>query len=365
MQVFFWLNCFPSANGVSTNISPRTIVTGQTVDYNKHCRLEFGSYVQTHEQHDNLMAPRTTGAVTLRPTGNAQGGYYFMSLTTGRRISRNRWTALPMPQDVINRITQMGQQQHADEGIEFQDRDRRDVGDQGNEEDNMNNNDDHSVIQIDQDDDDNNNYDYNYNNGYDYAYQEVNGGANGEQEAVRVPIEEIQDYVPPEGWAGPIEQENMEPGEVMAEDQGEEVIAEPNNIDEQDNVGVERDMDLRYGERTGAYNLRPRRARDYGHLHTTVGHSVLTQLSMKQGLKAFGDQGREAVLSEIKQLHDRGVIQPKSPSTMSIQDKRDALEYLMFLKKRGAEKLKEGDALTAVSSGCTQLKRRRVHLLCR
>jgi hypothetical protein len=124
----FWLNCFPSANGVSASISPRTLVTGQTVDYSKHCKVEFGSYVQTHKQHDNSMAPRTTGAVALRPTGNAQGGYYFMSLTTGWRISQNRWTALSMPQDVISRITQMGQQQHADEGIEFQDRDRRDVG---------------------------------------------------------------------------------------------------------------------------------------------------------------------------------------------------------------------------------------------
>jgi hypothetical protein len=93
----FWLNCFPAANGVSTTVSPRTTVTGQGIYYDRHCQLEFGSYVQTHEQHDNTMAPRTTGAIALRPTGNAQGGYYFMSLTTGRRISRNQWTALPMP----------------------------------------------------------------------------------------------------------------------------------------------------------------------------------------------------------------------------------------------------------------------------
>jgi hypothetical protein len=119
----FWLNCFPNANGISRSMSPRTMVTRQGIDYDKHCRLEFGSYVQTHEQHDNSMAPRTTGAIALRPTGNAQGGYYFMSLTTGRRISRNRWTPLPMPQDVINRIIELGQQQHMAEGIEFYDRD--------------------------------------------------------------------------------------------------------------------------------------------------------------------------------------------------------------------------------------------------
>jgi hypothetical protein len=83
----FWLNSFPPRDGVSESMSPREIVTGQKVDYSKHCKLEFGTYVQTHEEHDNTMLSRTTGAVALRPTGNVQGGYYFMSLTTGRRIS--------------------------------------------------------------------------------------------------------------------------------------------------------------------------------------------------------------------------------------------------------------------------------------
>jgi hypothetical protein len=36
------------------------------------------------------MATRTTGANALRPTGNAQGGYYFYSLDTGRGLNRNR-----------------------------------------------------------------------------------------------------------------------------------------------------------------------------------------------------------------------------------------------------------------------------------
>jgi hypothetical protein len=72
---------------------------------------------------------------------------------------------------------------------------------------------------------------------------------------------------------------------------GEEVFGEPDNNNNQGNNNIERDMDLQYGEGTGAYNLRPRRARDYGHLHTMIGHSVFTQLSMMQGLKTFGAQG--------------------------------------------------------------------------
>jgi hypothetical protein len=78
----FWLNSFPHPNGVSAELSPRTIITGQAVDFNRHCKYEFGEYVQTHEQHDNSMAPRTIGALAMRPTGNAQGNYYFFSLST-------------------------------------------------------------------------------------------------------------------------------------------------------------------------------------------------------------------------------------------------------------------------------------------
>ena len=82
----FWLNCFPSANGVSTVMSPRAIVVSSTLDYTKHCQLEFGAYVQTHEEHNNSMAARTTGETALFPTGNYQGDYYFYSLTSGRSL---------------------------------------------------------------------------------------------------------------------------------------------------------------------------------------------------------------------------------------------------------------------------------------
>jgi len=100
----FWLNCFPPNDGISPTLSPRAIIVGTQIDYAKHCKLEFGTYVQTHEDHDNTMATRTTGAIALRPTGNEQGGYFFFSLTTGRVLNRNRWTTLPMPAEVIDRV---------------------------------------------------------------------------------------------------------------------------------------------------------------------------------------------------------------------------------------------------------------------
>ena len=52
---------------MSETLSPHATVVGLEIDYLKHCKLEFGTYVQTHEDHDNSMAARTTGAIALRP----------------------------------------------------------------------------------------------------------------------------------------------------------------------------------------------------------------------------------------------------------------------------------------------------------
>lgn len=105
----FWIHAFPADDGASATISPRELVTGIALDSTKHCMIPYGAYVQTHEQHDNTMASRTIGAIALRPTGNAQGGHFFYSLSTGRRIVRNNWAEVPMPADVIDRVTKMAE----------------------------------------------------------------------------------------------------------------------------------------------------------------------------------------------------------------------------------------------------------------
>jgi hypothetical protein len=96
MACVFWLNMFPPTNDISNTLNPCTLMMGIDLDYHKHCRLEFGTYVQTHEEYDNSMNSQTTRAIALHPTGNQQGGYYFMSLTMGCNLMWNHWTKLPM-----------------------------------------------------------------------------------------------------------------------------------------------------------------------------------------------------------------------------------------------------------------------------
>ena len=99
-------------------------------------------------------------------------------------------------------------------------------------------------------------------------------------------------------------------------------------------------MDDQYGPGGSSYNLRPRKSRDYGHLHTTLEYTALTQYTMERELKEFGEDGVQAVAKEMKQLHDREVIEPTKASDMTRDEKRRALRYLMFLKKKRCGRIK-------------------------
>jgi len=93
--------------------SPRSLMTGVPLDYKKHCPLHLGSYAQTHEEPDptNTLNTRTVGAICLGPTDNLQGSQKFFSLQSGKLITHRTWTALPMPQEVIDRVNAIGMSQ--------------------------------------------------------------------------------------------------------------------------------------------------------------------------------------------------------------------------------------------------------------
>ena len=83
------LNHFPPKGGISATISPKTIMTGETLDMKRDLRLQIGQYCQVHEEDllCNSQLPHMRGAICLGPSGNVQGGYKFMSLQTGKKIT--------------------------------------------------------------------------------------------------------------------------------------------------------------------------------------------------------------------------------------------------------------------------------------
>jgi hypothetical protein len=355
----FWLNSFPPSDGISDTMSPRAIIVGNHIDYNKHCKLEFGAYVQTHEEHDNSMAARTTGAIALRPTGNEQGGYYFYSLSTGRVINRNRWTELPMPAEVIDRVHVLARRDNMGRGLAFADRNGE-------------------AFQADDDDDDEDDEDYEPDgNDSDDDEDDDNYDPIDDQNEFEAPLAGVFDNHQADApIAGVIdEQDGNEAGADMPDDDNgdaagaDDATNDANAMDvgndandadagEDADVGdgaddapnaavdiedgtdllggadINEQMDQAYGTRTSGYDLRPRHPRDYGHLHTTFESIVMTQHSMKKGIKLFGEAGVDAVLKELQQLHDRKVLEPKDATKLSASDKKAALQYLMFLKQK-------------------------------
>ena len=414
----FWLNSFPHRLGISTTESPRLLVTGENIDYAKHCRFEFGEYVQCHEEHDNSMAPRTVGALALRPTGNRQGSYYFLSLASGRVITRNHATPLPMPQEVIQRVSDLAAAQQMQPGLAFGNRDNRVLW--LDDENILINEDDDASYHHDIDDEDE---DLRYDD--DIVDEELeNADVQDDDELVAEPPAddpvinpgmdhqqnqgvEIQGVGVEVGLPNPMDDDGDHVADMDAEDgsngdeqdggelaggddmeeedidddEGNQAVVDPNQVEplilepEPEHVADEAPAQEPAIEPVAdeapaqqqRYNLRPNRARSYayryghsfacvdrlasgrydGYLREGILYLVASetnlatpQMSMKKGIKLFGDKGVAAVKIEIQQLHDRGVLKAVHKSDLSWEQIQQALGYLMFLKRKRCGKIK-------------------------
>jgi Reverse transcriptase (RNA-dependent DNA polymerase) len=357
----FWINSVPSNNGVSNTMSPRQIMTGTQLDYKHHCRIEYGAYAQMHEPHSNNMESRTAGGIALRPSGNAQGGMYFMNLSTGKVVSRLHWTELPIPDDVIKRVNEIGKSTGESNDIRWEFVNGDEIVDEQHEN--------QPVEEVPEDD----------------VHADIIN--NGEDE-----IEGVLPILPPEVMDGDAPDEIIEVDadldEVPAEDvsvvdmvaEDEEQIGDDPpqpiiNIDEEDghdeevneeliesemepndeiqNNEIDREMSEKYGPRTSNYGLRPRKPRDYGHFHVQLEETCMTQYGIKKGLKEFGMDGAKAVIAEMRQLEERKVLEPKRSNMLTKEEKYRALQYLMFLKKKRCGKIK--------ARGCADGRKQRIY----
>ncbi len=99
------LNLFPVKGGISTQFSPKQIMTGKVVPY-KFCSVSFGQYCQISEEGTPRNSPMalTQGAIAIGPSGNVKGGHKFYTLHMASAVVQRDWKALPMPQSVIDRL---------------------------------------------------------------------------------------------------------------------------------------------------------------------------------------------------------------------------------------------------------------------
>ena len=82
------------------------IVEGKQKLYLSKKRLEFGAYALVYVGTSNNMKSRGVPAIALKASNEA-GGFYFMSLHTGKRIHSYIWSELPIDEDVICRVEEL------------------------------------------------------------------------------------------------------------------------------------------------------------------------------------------------------------------------------------------------------------------
>ena len=107
-----FLNAFPPKGGLSNSYSPRAIILGKALNYNHHCTIPFGQYVQAHTQNNptNTIHERTIDSIYLGALDNIQGGHKVLNLRTGQKITHHRVTPVPVTDDVIRRVEALAKQ---------------------------------------------------------------------------------------------------------------------------------------------------------------------------------------------------------------------------------------------------------------
>jgi hypothetical protein len=67
---------------------------------------------------------------------------------------------------------------------------------------------------------------------------------------------------------------------------------------------------------------------------------AFTQYSLKQGLKKFPVEAKEATMKEIKQLRDMHVFKPVHKSSLTKQEIQQALGSIIFIKEKRCGRIK-------------------------
>ena len=70
----------------------------------------------------NTLEPRTKWAICMGPTVNLQWSYKFLSLATGKKVRRRKFTEMPVTEAVIKQVEEMAVKDGAIKGINFKDR---------------------------------------------------------------------------------------------------------------------------------------------------------------------------------------------------------------------------------------------------
>ena len=347
----FTINLTPTRNSFEF-ASPREKLFGTLLDAAVELRHAFGDYVQVHhEDIDNSMNERTSGALALAPTGALDGSWWYYSLTTTKVVRRRRATALPMPQDVIDAVERAAAKRRRGLHEEPTFKHTWQV-------------DDHGLIEVDNEiyegdyvDVGGQQAEYIYPQPiYDDDHQEVGPEEGAEEEQSVVSDMDLlgQDADEPAG-----EQEDDDPlrdiQDIIDNEHAEPEEPAQQEVHEQAHEPAPEQQPQEYGRGARARNYVP------GHYYNIVNQPAprmerlpsgggrrraLTarvyrpktvygfRLSVNAAVKRFGYEAVRSVASEVRQMVDGSVFESVDSSKWAPQQMAHVIGSLLFLKEK-------------------------------
>ena len=85
----------------------------RNLDYDKHCKYAFGSYVQAYQEDaiKNDNKPRTLDCIYLGPVMTDGGGHEVMNIVTGAKMTKGRVWEMPITETIIQAVESLAKSQ--------------------------------------------------------------------------------------------------------------------------------------------------------------------------------------------------------------------------------------------------------------
>ena len=328
-------------------------------------KLSFGEYIEIKEASGfkNSMKQRTIGALAMYPSGNTQGTWYFWSLESGKTVHRKQWEKLPITNEVIQRVNQLGADNSQrstggnfkytkSPGLSYTNSD----GDESDSNDSKSTNWEMDTIKSDGSVDNptksTREHEYQHSNNEDVEDRSVNSENNlnssddfehNWEVDERIIDERIDDVGSSDQVLRPRNRRNGNSMYHKYEDTQllqieKQVITKLYN-----SITTKRHKGSPKKKKTKMLKVKQNEMfrKVLGTIMTQIAKaSKHAQVNMKEGIKRYGEKAIEAVFKEYAQLDEKDTFKPEEPSRLTDSQKREALNLITIVKEKQCGKIK-------------------------
>ena len=356
-RVIKFINMFPPKGGVSKYYSPRAIITRLPLDYNMSCQHPFGSYVQANNHPDptNTPAARTLDCIYLDSIGGPAGGHSLLHLPTNRVITRTTVHEVPLSKAALQRVETLAKRDKIPDKLSFilrhlgkfttysDDDDPLIAGVDDQQQSQQSETTTSSESESDDDSISSNELMELHNNISNNINTPTNNNDNNNPTI-------IDDEPEPRPQRQRKQPEIMNISTTTQQSYNNATIKEckrrikkyQKHIDKI--TGVRRNnkkkKQIRFEDQLPPSTTNMEYETKEATVLANIAINLIQTYTLKQGIKKFGDDAKQAAFKEVKQLHDRSCFIPIHLDTLTKLERQRILRSLIFIteKRDGTKK---------------------------